>query len=65
MAFKVRSWPECKTGLRQRGCLTIWIEDSVLNGSVILHAESGWPEEIRSAYDLAPDGRPGNAVHLV
>ena len=31
MAFKVRNWPEYEAGLRQRGSLTLWIEDTALD----------------------------------
>jgi hypothetical protein len=31
MAFKVQNWPEYEAGLRQRGSLTLWIEDGALN----------------------------------
>jgi hypothetical protein len=30
MSFKVQNWPEYEAGLRQRGSLTLWIEDVVL-----------------------------------
>ena len=30
MAFKVQTWPEYEAGLRQRGSVTLWIEDGVL-----------------------------------
>jgi hypothetical protein len=30
MAFKVRNWPEYEAGLRRRGSLTLWIEDTAL-----------------------------------
>jgi hypothetical protein len=31
MAFKVRNWPEYEAGLRRRGSLTLWIEDTALD----------------------------------
>jgi hypothetical protein len=31
MAFKVQNWPEYEAGLRRRGSLTLWIEDSALD----------------------------------
>jgi transposase len=30
MSFKVQNWPEYEAGLRRRGCLTLWIEDTAL-----------------------------------
>jgi hypothetical protein len=30
MAFKVRNWPAYEAGLRRRGSLTLWIEDTAL-----------------------------------
>jgi hypothetical protein len=30
MSFKVRNWPAYEAGLRQRGSLTLWIEDAAL-----------------------------------
>ena len=30
MAFKVENWPEYEAGLRRRGSLTLWIEESAL-----------------------------------
>jgi len=30
MSFKVQNWPEYEAGLRRRGSLTLWIEDSAL-----------------------------------
>jgi transposase len=30
MSFKVQNWPEYEAGLRQRGSLTLWIEDAAL-----------------------------------
>ena len=31
MTFKVRNWPEYEAGLRRRGSLTLWIEESALD----------------------------------
>jgi hypothetical protein len=31
MAFKVRNWPEYEAELRQRGSLTLWIDDAPLD----------------------------------
>jgi Transposase DDE domain len=31
MAFKVQNWPEYEAGLRWRGSLTLWIEDTALD----------------------------------
>jgi hypothetical protein len=39
MAFKVRNWPEYEAGLRRRGSLTSWIEDTALD-----HAQTVGPE---------------------
>jgi len=30
MKFKVQNWPEYDAGLRQRGCLTLWVENIAL-----------------------------------
>src|SRR3984885_16304039 len=30
MSFKVRNWPSYEAGLRRRGSLTLWIEDTAL-----------------------------------
>lgn len=30
MAFKAQNWPTYETGRRQRGNLTLWIEDAAL-----------------------------------
>jgi hypothetical protein len=30
MSFKVQNWPEYEAGLRRRGSLTLWIEDTAL-----------------------------------
>jgi hypothetical protein len=30
MSFKVENWPEYEAGLRRRGSLTLWIEDTAL-----------------------------------
>jgi hypothetical protein len=30
MTFKVQNWPAYEAGLRRRGSLTLWIEDSAL-----------------------------------
>ncbi len=30
MSFKVQNWPAYEAGLRQRGSLTLWIEDGAL-----------------------------------
>jgi hypothetical protein len=30
MTFKVQNWPEYEAGLRRRGSLTLWIEDTAL-----------------------------------
>jgi hypothetical protein len=31
MAFRVQNWPEYEAGLRRRGSLTLWIEDTALS----------------------------------
>jgi Transposase DDE domain len=31
MAFKVRNWAGIRSGTRQRGSLTLWIEDTALD----------------------------------
>jgi hypothetical protein len=31
MTFEVRNWPAYEAGVRQRGCLTLWIEDEALD----------------------------------
>ena len=30
MSFKVRNWPAYEAGLRRRGSLTLWVEDTAL-----------------------------------
>ncbi len=31
-SYKTTNWPEYETGLRQRGCLTVWISEDTLAG---------------------------------
>jgi hypothetical protein len=32
MSFKVQNWPKYEAGLRRRGSLALWIEDTALEG---------------------------------
>jgi hypothetical protein len=56
MSFKVQNWPAYEAGLRQRGSLTLWIEDGAL--------EDLWPGRTGSLHRRSRPDEP-DVAHCV